>query len=465
MADSKRRRDADKQDLAGRGKDSSNPDSPTRTDKSAEARKAAEAKKRRRTGRWRPSNWRLRWKLAMVMLIPAITAIALGAFRVQDQVSSLRAYQQANQNLALAGTLSTVVDNLQIEREQGALVTASKGGVGTAAFGSDTNNVNSALTRFRQQLAAAKGLDGGTAKAMQNASTALNGLASLRGAVTNNQSPEIGVINQYSSIIQTLIHSEQSATLGVTDQRLYAQAVGLDQLRLAKESYSVGNALLLVAAQEKSFPPTGLDNFQASQSRYQALFDELTSDNSVTGEQISGQATSLPADQRSQLAQTAISQAEQNQQVVIDVTATQKAGDQTTGSLRTLEQGTFSRLDSLTGQLASQARTAAMRDTGIILGALLLAFIITLTVARSVLRALRTLRAGALNIARNRLPENVERILADPDPIAASNTEVEPVPVFSTDEIGEVARSFDVVHSQALRLAAVLHVDGWVPVR
>jgi signal transduction histidine kinase len=75
-------------------------------------------------------------------------------------------------------------------------------------------------------------------------------------------------------------------------------------------------------------------------------------------------------------------------------------------------------------------------------------------VARSLVQSLRRLRSGALEVARTKLPQSVQRILADPDPIKASNKAVDPVPVFTADEIGEVARSFDVVHGQAVRLAA-----------
>ncbi len=64
---------------------------------------------------------------------------------------------------------------------------------------------------------------------------------------------------------------------------------------------------------------------------------------------------------------------------------------------------------------------------------------------------LRRLRAGALDIASVQLPERV-RLLSE-NPESAATMEVAPINVTSQDEIGQVARAFDQVHSEAVRLA------------
>jgi hypothetical protein len=83
---------------------------------------------------------------------------------------------------------------------------------------------------------------------------------------------------------------------------------------------------------------------------------------------------------------------------------------------------------------------------------LLLALILTTVIGRSMVRPLRRLRSGALEVAGVRLPETVRR-MSDSDG-AGVPLEVEPIDVDSSDEIGEVARAFDQVHREALRLAA-----------
>ena len=71
--------------------------------------------------------------------------------------------------------------------------------------------------------------------------------------------------------------------------------------------------------------------------------------------------------------------------------------------------------------------------------------------ARSLVRPLRRLREGALDIATVQLPERVRQLSEALDPSAS--LEVAPIEVKSADEIGQVARAFDQVHSEAVRLA------------
>ena len=61
------------------------------------------------------------------------------------------------------------------------------------------------------------------------------------------------------------------------------------------------------------------------------------------------------------------------------------------------------------------------------------------------------MQADALKIATVQLPARVAALSAATDPSAS--LEVEPVSVHSTDEIGKVARAFDQVHGEAVRLA------------
>jgi signal transduction histidine kinase len=83
---------------------------------------------------------------------------------------------------------------------------------------------------------------------------------------------------------------------------------------------------------------------------------------------------------------------------------------------------------------------------------LALALFFTTAVGRSMTSPLRRLRSGALDVAGVRLPETVRRMTKGE--VTDTALEVEPIDVDSTDEIGEVARAFDQVHREAVRLAA-----------
>src|SRR3984957_4246210 len=106
---------------------------------------------------------------------------------------------------------------------------------------------------------------------------------------------------------------------------------------------------------------------------------------------------------------------------------------------------------SRAGQLHSSAQQSALTFVLITLVVLLVVLLAALVVARSVVGPLRRLRAGALDIASAQLPERVKLLTESPD--AAASMEVAPINVVSRNEIGEVARAFDQVHSEAVRLA------------
>ncbi|WP_164555603.1 MULTISPECIES: nitrate- and nitrite sensing domain-containing protein [unclassified Streptomyces] len=103
-------------------------------------------------------------------------------------------------------------------------------------------------------------------------------------------------------------------------------------------------------------------------------------------------------------------------------------------------------------QIADDAQRDAFITGAAVVIALLAAFILAGMVARQMSRSMRQLRNAAFGIAEQRLPMLVDQ-LSRTDP-GRVDTKVAPIPISSTDEIGEVARAFDQVHREAVRLAA-----------
>ncbi|MCK0174466.1 ATP-binding protein [Mycolicibacterium sp. F2034L] len=98
---------------------------------------------------------------------------------------------------------------------------------------------------------------------------------------------------------------------------------------------------------------------------------------------------------------------------------------------------------------ADAQRSAAIRDTVIVLVAIVAALAVVLLVARSLVQPLRRLRDSALRVAHEDLPREVEQVRggAEPGPVT-------PIPVHTTEEIGQVAHAVDELHEQAVLLAA-----------
>ncbi|MFD9396804.1 nitrate- and nitrite sensing domain-containing protein [Streptomyces sp. NPDC060000] len=101
--------------------------------------------------------------------------------------------------------------------------------------------------------------------------------------------------------------------------------------------------------------------------------------------------------------------------------------------------------------IADDARRDAVTNAALVLASVLVAFLLASWVARTMSTGMRRLSAAAIEIAGRRLPALVDQMSrTDPGEV---DTRVVPIPIDTTDEIGEVARAFDLVHREAVRLA------------
>nr|MDP9167554.1 ATP-binding protein [Actinomycetota bacterium] len=97
---------------------------------------------------------------------------------------------------------------------------------------------------------------------------------------------------------------------------------------------------------------------------------------------------------------------------------------------------------------ADARRQEAIRDSVIVGVAILLAIVIVLLVARTLVRPLRMLRDGALKVAHEDLARELERVRT-----GGVVGPVQPLPVNTTEEVGQVAHAVDELHEQAVFLA------------
>ncbi|MFI7598505.1 nitrate- and nitrite sensing domain-containing protein [Actinoplanes sp. NPDC049681] len=106
----------------------------------------------------------------------------------------------------------------------------------------------------------------------------------------------------------------------------------------------------------------------------------------------------------------------------------------------------------------SVTRQAAM-EAGLVLLTLLLAVALAVVLARSLNSSLRRLREGALAVANRDLPDAVARLrdvrnLGEGGPDDIVRQVRDPIRLNNRDEIGQVAQAFNVVHREAVRVAA-----------
>ena len=119
----------------------------------------------------------------------------------------------------------------------------------------------------------------------------------------------------------------------------------------------------------------------------------------------------------------------------------------TDGIAAQIVKDTTARVTTAVEDQAHDRRDAAIRDIVLVLAAIVTALVIVLLVARSLIRPLRVLRDGALKVAHEDLEREITRVRA------GDESPPEPLPVYTTEEIGQVAHAVDELHTQALLLA------------
>lgn len=97
---------------------------------------------------------------------------------------------------------------------------------------------------------------------------------------------------------------------------------------------------------------------------------------------------------------------------------------------------------------ADDARATAIRDAALVGAAILLAATLVALVARSMVRPLQRLRDSALKVAHEDLAREVDQVRRD-----GWEFTVEPIPVHTSEEVGQVAHAVDELHQQAVVLA------------
>jgi signal transduction histidine kinase len=445
----------------------------------APPRPGAAAPSPHRASRYPLKNWRVRSRLLLLITAPTLAALALGGLSVSSSVRNALAYARVQQTASLANKITSLVQALQTERTDTVrfITMGSLGGRDNALSSSAANralakpelDVLSLDWKITDRQAAgvrdlAGNVDGSfpllAQQEAQDAITVTRNLSSLREAATHSQLPSVVVVEKYKDSINKLLTLENEIAAGSSNATLAdtVRVVGL--ISNAKEEASEQQALLtsaltsdlLGAGQLGPVQLSALNNAAAQQSANLSAFNL-----SATPAQralYEGAVSSAVAARAQQQVSQAV-QLQANGPVLssnpIFVNAA-NGSSYTVASLRKVEQSLMSSVLSQSSSLRGKAITAAALGGIAAAIVLALALLLTALVGRSMIRPLRRLRAGALEVAGLRLPETVRR-MSETDGAGVS-LDIKPIDVDSIDEIGEVARAFDQVHREAIRLAA-----------
>jgi signal transduction histidine kinase len=433
-------------------------------------------------GRFSPRNWRVPTRLNAILLIPVIVGLVMGGFQVKSSIDTWREAEDAENTARLVRAALSYADALYNERDSTAAPLLSGQGQDNAtvvAARKKTDQAADAFDEAAQDMPQKAGLE----RRLTLFRDGEGGLQTLRaGAYTSPKLTGVKTEEGYTQIAHPLTEFANELGLGTGNITSYGRTVYAIELTKAALSLqrSIGMHLLIK-------PGPGLSSFASQKvalSSY-AYLEGIAVEEYIGGgteadaakldtakKQIQTEGAALakeaaaknpnyvpppsnPTDMVSGIAQLPSMDESARESLAKDgITA------ENWWAVNTLKYNAYRQIetdlaDTAVNEAASIADNAK-RDAFIVgaavVVALLLAFILAGAVARQMSRSMRQLRNAAFGIAEQRLPMLVDQ-LSRTDP-GRVDTRVAPIPINTKDEIGEVARAFDQVHREAVRLAS-----------
>ncbi|SDM16607.1 sensor histidine kinase [Allokutzneria albata] len=409
---------------------------------------------RRDDARWRLRNWRLRNRMAVVLLVPTITALVLGTLRVQDELARADDFQRTVAQVDVARKVTTVIHEIQKERTLVVARVAAGRSTDRKPMVDQFETVNTAVNDLHRAMESLEYDDAASEERYKRGIQRLSALNPLRLVADTTSYADIAVHAVYSSILDALVQLGREVSASVSEHSLSRAATAIQALTQAKERLAQQNALMQMAATHNEFRAGQLDELRAANSGYDAAVSDFQAVATPAERQLFlGTVSGSDVDTRQRIKQISVIKGANDASLDIPGDEYNRVAGVTSDLLSRVENTLLEALRKEADDLAASAVAHATRDAALVLIALLVALLLMAVVVRSLLTPLRVLRTEALDVANERLPETVKRILADPNPAEAAKSAVQPVKVFTREEIGQVARAFDAVHEQAVHMA------------
>ncbi|WP_326569771.1 nitrate- and nitrite sensing domain-containing protein [Amycolatopsis rhabdoformis] len=400
--------------------------------------------------RWR--DWSIPVKLSAVTLVPIVLALVLGVTAIVGQVGRSGDYERIDKLVGLSTQLRKLTDGLQKERTlTAAQLTAGTAGV-TPELKAARAATDAAVEPFITAANRVGGSESSVSGAVNSATAQVNEIAVIRQQVGAGLLDPAEAVGDYNAVTGALIGADTAVAAGASADALGGTPSALHDLEAAKEQVSVSQALVAYGISKNNLEEQQLSDVRDAELRYDDRIDDFNA------------ASTAP--QRQDLESTLKPDTAYDRKRMVGIVLGEQGGNDQ-GLSRVPLQEWNDASNAVVGQLsdvgnrmsddATAASAALVEDAGssagllavLLFAAMVAAAAVVFLITRQILRSLRTLRRSALDVAEKDLPAAVRNIQEG----RAQSVEVEPVPVRASDEIGEVARAFEKVHSQALRLA------------
>ncbi|MFJ5923537.1 nitrate- and nitrite sensing domain-containing protein [Kitasatospora sp. NPDC092948] len=417
--------------------------------------------RRRATGmsRFAMRNWRIRTRLIALLFLPVVVSLVLGGLRVQTSMENSRQLSQMSDLAELARNATALANALQYERDVSAGPLSAGGSADSDPEISDAYKQTNTLSKtFNVSADKFDNLDlAGSKTLLLQVRKDLNTLPRARTGAFKSPDNIQATITNYDVIIKDLIGAAQDIAITSNSTELIKTTRALYQFSTAKEYTSMQRALISAAlanpsgpsmsASDETFGVRLMSSEDNALANFTAIYGEAEARalrTNMSLNQVVGEADRFA---KAALNTNGIRQAENPSYKDWFDKSTAKVNAE-----KTIENNLLNVLDGKAQALQSDIDTESVINASLVALVLVVAIAGAALVARSMVRSLTRLQSAAEDVAERRLPELV-KTLSESDPHDVDVT-VEPVGIDSADEIGHVAHAFDMVHREAVRLAA-----------
>ncbi|WP_371790617.1 nitrate- and nitrite sensing domain-containing protein [Streptomyces sp. NBC_01471] len=430
-----------------------------------------------------PRNWRVPTKLNAILLIPVVVGLVMGGFQVSSAITTWNGARDAERVALVVRAASAYSEALLQERDDSAepLLSNHRDSFDVKRAYSRTDAAARSFDTAVKALPKTKGLQ----RRLQLFRAEEPTLATLRKTAYAEAMDPVKTEEGYVKVQHSLMEFSNELGLGTGNITSYGRTVYAIQLAQAAESLqrSIGTHLLVRPSQD----PTTFQAQVVAFNSYNYL-EQIALQEYVSGgtEEDATALRSAMADQAAS-AKNYVSRDRETAKgakkhyvtppakggSMFDGIAAEIGKGRTPAALKakgidseswaiaagtrfngysTVEKNLVDKAVADAATISHNAKNDAITDGAVVLVALLVAFVLAGMMARQMSRAMRRLRTAAFGVAEQRLPMLVDQ-LSRTEP-GRVDTRVEPIPIHTQDEIGEVARAFDQVHREAVRLAS-----------
>lgn len=386
------------------------------------------------TKRWALSNWDLRWKVTAVLAVPLAVAVGLGVSRISAEWSEANRLGSAAENVSLvpavldlSSATSTVAGSQAIAIAPNRsmvtdenLTTLDKAIAAAEAALGDLDDLPGAHQALSEMIDQAKQVRTGGLAPAGSPADAVAVLDKARNAGVRTVEQIVGEIGDPSidpdklRLVDALnLRSTMVGEITAAAELLRNQEAGEQSYRAATNTEI---ALLNILSQRYNAEDPDIITLREGVANRQAMLESPEA-----------QAGRIPL-------------GEARDSLLASTATTDKLIGEATDSI-----------DAGVQQMADKALRDAVVYSIVVLLTILAALLLAVFVARSMIVPLHRLRLAALRVAESDLPDEVAQLRTGAAP---EEVPLEPMPIRSEEEIGQLARAIDDIHGQALRLAS-----------